>query len=101
MDSDSMMLSRIFEPILVCEAIRTDVFAGKRTPIIFGEPPEWVGSLVQAMELFGKGEYRAGIELRDKAFDAAPMTGGKINGEVFEWIADCGRTAGSRPRGDS
>jgi type VI secretion system protein ImpE len=58
MDSDSMMLSRIFEPILPCEAIRTDVFAGKRTPIIFGEPPEWVGSLVQAMELFGKGECR-------------------------------------------
>ena len=29
MDSDSMMLSRIFEPVLVCEAIRADVFAGK------------------------------------------------------------------------
>jgi type VI secretion system protein ImpE len=88
MDSDSMMLSRIFEPVLLCEAIRTEVFAGKRTPIIFGEPAEWVGSLVQAMELFGKGEFRAGAELRDKAFDAAPMSGGKINGEVFEWIAD-------------
>ena len=42
MDSDSMMLSRIFEPILVCEAIRAEVFAGKLTPIIFGEPPEWI-----------------------------------------------------------
>src|ERR1700724_4721166 len=88
MDADSMMLSRIFEPILPCEAIRADVFAGKRTPIIFGEPPEWVGSLVQAMELFGKGEFRAGIELRDKAFEAAPLTPGKFNGDVFEWIAD-------------
>src|SRR6202011_5453897 len=88
MDADSMMLSRIFEPVLPCEAIRTDVFAGKRTPIIFGEPPEWVGSLVQATELFGKGEYRAGLELRDKAFEAAPATAGKINGEAFEWIAD-------------
>jgi type VI secretion system protein ImpE len=94
MDSDSMMLSRIFEPVLPCEAIRTDVFAGKRTPIIFGEPPEWVGSLVQAMELFGKGEFRAGIELRDKAFEAAPMTAGKINGEVFEWIADADERLG-------
>src|SRR6202047_4663659 len=74
MDSDSMMLSRIFEPILPCEAIRADVFAGKRTPILFREPPEWVGSLVQAMELFGKGEFRAGAELRDKAFEAAPAS---------------------------
>ena len=94
MDSDSMMLSRIFEPILLCEAIRTDVFAGKRTPIIFGQPPEWIGSLVQAMELFGRGEFRAGAELRDKAFDAAPMSAGKINGQAFEWIADADERLG-------
>jgi type VI secretion system protein ImpE len=94
MDSDSMMLSRIFEPVLPCEAIRSDVFAGKRTPIIFGEPPEWIGSLVQAMELFGQGEFRAGAELRDKAFAEAPMTAGKINGEVFEWIADADERLG-------
>jgi type VI secretion system protein ImpE len=94
MDSDSMMLSRIFEPILLCEAIRADVFAGKRTPIIFGEPPEWIGSLAEAMELFGKGEFKAGAELRDKAFDAAPMSAGKINGEDFEWIADADERLG-------
>jgi type VI secretion system protein ImpE len=94
MDSDSMMLSRIFEPILVCEAIRAEVFAGKRTPIIFGEPPEWIGSLVQATEMFGKGEFRAGIELRDKAFEAAPVTAGKINNEAFEWIADADERLG-------
>src|SRR5258708_19432844 len=39
MDSDSMMLSRIFEPVLPCEAIRTDVFAGKRPPLISVQPP--------------------------------------------------------------
>src|SRR3984893_8774815 len=94
LDSDSMMLARIFEPVLVCEAIRADVFAGKRTPIIFGEPPEWVGSLVQAMELFGEGDCRAGAELRDKAFEAAPASAGKINGEPFEWIADADERLG-------
>jgi type VI secretion system protein ImpE len=94
MDSDSMMLSRIFEPILICEAIRAEVFAGRRTPIIFGEPPEWIGSLVQAMELFGKGEFKAGIELRDKAFETAPTTPGKINGEAFDWIADADERLG-------
>src|ERR1700737_1053934 len=94
MDSDSMMLARIFEPILICEAIRADVFAGNRTPIIFGEPPEWIGSLVQAMELFGKGKFKAGGELRDKAFEAAPTSAGKLNGEPFEWIADADERLG-------
>src|ERR1700722_9457894 len=78
MDSDSMMLSRIFEPVLVCEAIRGEVFAGKRTPIVFGEPPEWVGFLAEAMSFFGKGEFRAGAKLRDKAFEAAPTSAGKV-----------------------
>src|ERR1700692_1224764 len=94
MDSDSMMLSRLFEPVLICEAIRADVFAGKRTPIIFGEPPEWIGSLVQAMELFGKGEFKAGAELRDKAFEGAPAPSGKIQGEVFHSIADADERLG-------
>jgi type VI secretion system protein ImpE len=94
MDSDSMMLARIFEPVLLCEAIRADIFAGKRTPIIFGEPPEWVGSLAEAMSLFGKGEFRAGAKLRDQAFEAAPMSGGKVNGESFEWIADADERLG-------
>src|ERR1700681_4572076 len=94
MDSDSMMLSRIFEPILPCEAIRAEVFAGKRTPIIFGEPPEWIGSLVEAMSFFGKGEFRAGAALRDKAFEAAPTSAGIVNDEPFEWIADADERLG-------
>jgi type VI secretion system protein ImpE len=94
MDSDSMMLARIFEPILLCEAFRADVFAGKRTPIIFGQPPEWISFLVQAMKNFGNDEFKAGTELRDKAFDAAPETQGKIDGKSFEWIADADERLG-------
>ncbi len=94
MDSDSMMLARVFEPVLHCEAFRNDVFAGKRTPIIFGQPPEWIGYLIQAMEYFGKNEFQAGIEQRDKAFDLAPPSSGKLNGQSFEWIADADERLG-------
>ncbi|MBV9390959.1 MAG: tetratricopeptide repeat protein [Verrucomicrobia bacterium] len=94
MDSDSMMLARVFEPVLRCEAFRNDVFAGKRTPIIFGQPPEWIGYLIQAMEYFGKNEFHAGIEQRNKAFDVAPASSGKINGQWFEWIADADERLG-------
>jgi type VI secretion system protein ImpE len=94
MDADSMMLSRIFTPVLPCEAIRREVFAGKRTPIIFGEPPEWVGSLAEAMAFFGRGEYGAGAKLRDRAFEMAPTSAGKVNGEPFEWIADADERLG-------
>lgn len=88
LNSETMMLARIFEPIVQCERFRAEVFSGKRTPIIFGEPMEWVGWLIQASELVGQGKFNAAQELRDKAFDAALATPGKVNGKPFEWIAD-------------
>ncbi len=88
LNAETMLLAQIFRPVITCEMLRREVFAGKRTPIIFGEPMEWLGSLVQAGELVAKGEFEAAADSRAKAFDAAPASAGKMNGEPFEWIAD-------------
>lgn len=88
MDADCMLLARIFQPVLQCEALREEVFAGKRGPLIFGEPVEWIGLLVQANQLLAEGKTGPALELRDHAFEAAPATPGKMNGQPFEWIAD-------------
>jgi type VI secretion system protein ImpE len=34
------------------------------------------------------------LQLRDQAFEAAPMSAGKVNGESFEWIADADERLG-------
>ena len=34
------------------------------------------------------GEFEAAAQLRNQAFEAAPASAGKIDGEPFEWIAD-------------
>ena len=94
MDSDSMVLARIFEPVLQCESVRADVFAGQLTPSILGQPPQWLSHLVQALEHFGKGNFKAGDESRHRAFEGAPMSGGTINGEPFDWIADADERLG-------
>ena len=88
MDADSMLLAEIFTPVLHCEALRAEVFAGRRSPLIFGEPEEWMGWLVQANQLVAEGKFTAASELRARAFEAAPAVAGKINEQPFEWIAD-------------
>jgi type VI secretion system protein ImpE len=88
LNAETMLLAQIFRPVIACELLRREVFAGKRTPIIFGEPAEWVGMLIQANELTARGEFAAAAEARGKAFEAAPASAGKVNGEPFEWIAD-------------
>ncbi len=87
-DSEHMMLARIFQPVVQCEMLRQEVFAGKHTPLVFGEPLPWLGPLVQANGLVAQGKFTAAQELRDKAFEEAPATSGKVNGRPFEWIAD-------------
>ncbi len=88
LNAESMLLAQIFRPIIACEMLRKEVFAGKRTPVIFGEPAEWLGLLVQANSLSAQSEFKAAAELRDRAFEAAPTSEGTINGEPFQWIAD-------------
>jgi type VI secretion system protein ImpE len=88
MDAETMMLAQIFRPIIVCEMLRRDVFAGTRTPLIFGEPAEWVGLLVQANAMVAGGHYASARDLRQRAFEMAPATAGKMNGQPFEWLAD-------------
>jgi type VI secretion system protein ImpE len=88
MGSDQLMMARIFQPVVHCELLRQQVFAGKHTPLVFGEPQPWMGAVVQANELVGQGQYAAAQTLRDQAFEQAPATPGKLNGQPFEWIAD-------------
>ena len=102
---ETMMMARVFEPVLQCEMFRAKVFAGQHTPIIFGEPEEWMGHVIQANEMTAKGQFSAAQELRDKAFETAPAVAGTITrhaksadapsgkseamaAEPFEWIAD-------------
>lgn len=88
MDPDHRMMAKIFQPVVQCELLREQVFAGKHTPIVFGEPEPWMSWLVQANELVGQEKFAAARELQEKAFEAAPASAGKVNDKPFEWIAD-------------
>ena len=87
-DPETMLLAQIFQPVINCEAFRTGVFQGKLSPLIFGEPLEWVGLLVKAFEHTLRGEFAAAVQLREQAFEAAPATAGNVDGKPFAWIAD-------------
>src|SRR6266481_9531264 len=66
-DPDTMLLAQVFHPVINCEALRKGVFDGKLTPLIFGEPVEWVGGLVKAAEHVARAEFAAAADLRNRA----------------------------------
>ncbi len=88
MDGQHMLMTHLCRPALQAEAFRREVFSGARSPMLFGEPEPWMGWLVQANAYFAKGQFDAAVDLRDKAFEAAPAIPGNVNGQPFQWFSD-------------
>lgn len=88
LDQGALLMAQVYGDAIACEPLRRKVFAGETTPIIFGTPEPWMAKLVEALRLDAQGEHRAAASLRDQAYDEAPASQGKIDGERFAWIAD-------------
>jgi type VI secretion system protein ImpE len=84
LSADAHLMAAIFRPLIELEAFRQQVFAGQRSPLVFGEPEPFIGKLVQALSC----EPAAAAELRASAFEEAPARSGRINGRPFEWLMD-------------
>jgi len=88
MDAGNLGMVQVYRQALASEALRAEVFAGNRTPLIFGDPEQWVALLFEALKLYAAGEIEKSKELRAAALESAPTTSGRLNGRKFEWIAD-------------
>lgn len=88
MDAAALPMREMYAPAIACEPLRAQVFAGRKSPLLFGEPEAWSAMLIESLLRAGRDEASAAERLRAQAFDAAPAVGGTVNGERFEWIAD-------------
>lgn len=96
LDQANMVFAQMYGVAVACERFRAEVFAGTRAPLMLGEPEPWMGMMVQALALDGKGEYDAAEAMRSQALEAAPTSAGSIEVgpegksqvHMFEWIAD-------------
>jgi type VI secretion system protein ImpE len=88
LDAGALAMAQMYGEAVRCEAIRRDVFAGKKVPMIFGEPDQWVALLIESLLVAGRGEKERSAELRARAFDEAETSAGEINGQPFQWVAD-------------
>jgi len=88
LDAGNLLLAHMYRPAILCEMLRSEVFAAQKTPLVFGEPQPWVSWMIQSMHYCAKENYKAARRLREKAFEEAPAIQGTINGQTFSWIAD-------------
>lgn len=93
-DPELLPMVQTYQDVIQCEAFREEVFSGKRTPLLFGEPQEWLARLIEALRLTATGDHENAQAQRAEAFDNAPATHGAIDGQEFEWIADADERLG-------
>jgi type VI secretion system protein ImpE len=101
LDKGRLDMVHMYREALKCEALRRAVFAGERTPVVFGDPEPWVALLLESLKRSAEGAHERAAALRDEALEAAPATPGRRippgargegdtppAGEAFEWLAD-------------
>jgi type VI secretion system protein ImpE len=88
MDAATLPMVQLYREALRCEPLRTAVFAGNRSPLVLGNPEQWLALMIQALSLGAAGEHGKAAELRGRALDDAPATAGGLDGQPFEWLMD-------------
>lgn len=88
LDAANLAMVQTYREAIACEVLRKQIFQGHKTPLVFGQPTQWIALLQQALKLTTEGQHKEAQILRDEAFELAPVTSGTINGEAFEWLAD-------------
>lgn len=88
MDASTLAMAQMYREALRCEVLRSQVFAGKKSPLLFGQPEQWLALLIESNLVAARGDLAAAKSLREQAFDLAPATTGKLDGQPFAWIAD-------------
>src|SRR5215831_7986344 len=88
LDALALPMAQMYGDAVRCEAIRDEVFEGKKSPMVLGEPEQWLALLIESRLRAGRGEAAQSEDLRLRAFDEAPPSSGQIDGHPFEWIAD-------------
>lgn len=88
MDATAVPMAQTYREGIICEVYREKVFAGEKDPLIFGEPPEWMALMIDALKAQAAGKVDEAASTRARAFDLVPDHGGELNDERFEWIGD-------------
>ena len=88
LDKSMWPMVHLYREAIRCENLRAEVFAGRRKPLIFGDPPQWMAYLLESLRLGAEGQHEKSLALRDQAFESAKESSGTIDEQSFGWIAD-------------
>lgn len=88
LDPSAQPMAQTYHAATLCEPLREQVFAGRKAPLLLGEPEAWTALLLEALLNEGEGDLANAGKLRAQALEQAPAVSGCVNGARFDWLAD-------------
>ncbi len=88
LDPLALAMAQMYGDAVRCEAVRDEVFEGRKSPMVLGQPDQWLALLIESRLRAGLGDAAQSEDLRVRAFEEAPASAGDLDGQAFEWIAD-------------
>lgn len=88
LDDSALAMVHMYQTAISCELFREAVFRGEHDPVFMGDPEEWQALLLQSFKLAASERHTESEQVRERAFEMAPMSTGQLDGEGFSWIAD-------------
>jgi type VI secretion system protein ImpE len=73
----AQLFSLVYRNAAECEKLRAEVMGGRRKALVFGQPFDWVASMVASLEA-SPTDSEQSSGLRDSALESAPASRGKI-----------------------
>ena len=67
LDPSAIPMVQTYQEALGCEALRGQVFAGLRSPLVFGDPEQWIALALEAVKLSGQGKHAEAVTMREQA----------------------------------
>jgi len=71
LDAGTLLMAQTYRELLRAEVFREAVFDGRHPPLVAGEPPAWLASLVQALPRAAAGDGEAAATAVTDAFERA------------------------------
>ena len=72
LDASTLLMVQTYRAAIECVALRAKVFSGEHSPLIFGQPQQWIALLVEGLRLDAIGQSHESARLRNQAFELAP-----------------------------
>jgi type VI secretion system protein ImpE len=88
LDASALAMTQVYREAIQCEALRAQVFAGRKSPMILGQPEPWLALLIESLLMAGSGHAAQSEALRLQAYETADAVSGTLDGTPFRWIAD-------------